>query len=438
LWGNIISNLNINLNNKLKYLIIRNPLDLQIERKDIFYRESYSEIIDYIKFLLSYEAVSSETKIKKIKGSILIDASYGSDILGYIKLIAKTFTLKFVKLNFSEIRKTPNDFILNFPNIFDNLANIYREAKKVEQEVKEKDKTIERALKFIFVVENQQELFQRTQKDIHFDLFEHLYYELKNKMENVNFIENGIIFIGINHQENTLCQASFKLFDFYLKIPTVTENERIIILEKISEEISANQTFNVGRIASLTEGWEVSDIRELIKIAYLRNVAKLDDSVNDITELTEKIIDRGEFIPSYLISLNFIQNKLGTFQTSRNSSIHQSINQNRKFNIEFSKEEHSKIPELESQLRTEIEKIRSQRISNFMVQQLYEDAASENYTELLVILDKMKKKEPLEDYDRKLLAEYSFILNDPPNIALILLEKAKKRIDNIKKAFGKE
>lgn len=438
MWGNIIKNLNINLNNKLKYLIIKNPLDLQIERKDIFYRESYSEIIDYIKFLLSYEAVSSETKIKKIKGSILIDAPYGSDILGYIKLIAKTFTLKFVKLNFPEIRKSHNDFILNFQNIFDNLAKIYREAKKVEQEVKEKDKTIERALKFIFVVENQQELFQRTQKDIHFDLFEHLYYELKNKMENINFIENGIIFIGINHQENTLCQASFKLFDFYLKIPTITENERIIILEKISEEISANQTFNVGRIASLTEGWEVNDIRELIKIAYLRNVAKLDDSVSDITELTAKIIDRGEFIPSYLISLNFIQNKLGTFQTSINSSIHQSINQNRKFNIELSKEEHSRIPELESQLRTEIEKIRSQRISNFMVQQLYEDAASENYTELLVILDKMKKKEPLEDYDRKLLAEYSFILNDPPNIALILLEKAKKRIDNIKKAFGKE
>jgi len=438
LWGNIIKNLNINLNNKLKYLIIRNPLDLQIERKDIFYRESYSEIIDYIKFLLSSEAVSSETKIKKIKGSILIDAPYGSDILGYIKLIAKTFTLKFVKLNFPEIRKSPNDFILNFPNIFDNLAKIYREAKKVEQEVKEKDKTIERALKFIFVVENQQELFQRTQKDIHFDLFEHLYYELKNKMENINFIENGIIFIGINHQENTLCQASFKLFDFYLKIPTITENERIIILEKISEEIAANQTFNVDKIASLTEGWEVNDIRELIKIAYLRNVAKLDDCVNDITELTEKIVNRGEFIPSYLISLNFIQNKLGTFQTSLNSSIHQSINQNRKFNIKLSKEEYSKIPELESQLRVEIEKIRSQRISNFMVQQLYEDAASENYTELLVILDKMKKKEPLEDYDRKLLAEYSFILNDPPNIALILLEKAKKRIDNIKKAFGKE
>lgn len=436
--GNIIKNLNINQNNQLKYLIIKNPLDLQIERKDIFYRESYSEIIDYIKFLLSSEVVSSEIKIKKIKGSILIDAPYGSDILRYIKLIAKTFTLKFVKLNFSEIRKSPDDFILNFPNIFDNLAKIYRDAKKLEQELKEKDKTIERALKFIFVVENQQEFFQRNYKDIHFDIFEHLYYELKNKMENFNFNENGIIFLGINHLENSLCRASFKLFDFYLKIPTIAENERRIILEKISEEISTNHTFDVGRITSLTDGWEVKDIRELISTAYLRNVAKLNDSINDITETIEKIIDKGEFIPSYLISLNSIQNKLGEFQTPINSSIVQSINQNKKFKIELSKVDHKKIPELESKLRAEIEKIKSQRISNFMVQQLYEDAASENYTELLVILDKMKKKEPLEDYDRKLLAEYSFILNDPPNIALILLEKAKKRIDNIKKAFRKE
>jgi hypothetical protein len=39
--------------------------------------------------------------------------------------------------------------------------------------------------------------------------------------------------------------------------------------------------------------------------------------------------------------------------------------------------------------------------------------------------------------DRKLLAEYPFILNDSPNIAQIKLEKAKKRVDRIKQAFEK-
>ena len=95
------------------------------------------------------------------------------------------------------------------------------------------------------------------------------------------------------------------------------------------------------------------------------------------------------------------------------------------------------LGQTEEKFEKEINKIKSQRISDFMVTQLYEDAASEKYTELVILLDKIKKQEALEEYDKKLLAEYSFILNDPPNIALIALEKAKKRIDNIKKVFGK-
>jgi hypothetical protein len=72
-----------------------------------------------------------------------------------------------------------------------------------------------------------------------------------------------------------------------------------------------------------------------------------------------------------------------------------------------------------------------------MLNQLYEDAAFKNYREIILIIDKLDKNEPLEKNDRKLLADYPFILNDPPNMALINLEKAKKRVDRIKQAFGK-
>jgi hypothetical protein len=72
-----------------------------------------------------------------------------------------------------------------------------------------------------------------------------------------------------------------------------------------------------------------------------------------------------------------------------------------------------------------------------MLNQLYESAASERYTELLIILDKLNKKENLEENDLRLLSNYSFILNDNPQIAQINLEKAKKRIEQIKQAFGK-
>ena len=72
-----------------------------------------------------------------------------------------------------------------------------------------------------------------------------------------------------------------------------------------------------------------------------------------------------------------------------------------------------------------------------MLEQLYENAVSKNYNELLLIVDKLNKREMLEENDRRLLAQYAFILNDSPKMAQIHLEKAKKRIDNLKRAFGK-
>ena len=84
-----------------------------------------------------------------------------------------------------------------------------------------------------------------------------------------------------------------------------------------------------------------------------------------------------------------------------------------------------------------INDIKSQNVSQFMLEQLYENAASKNYTELILIIDKLNKKEVLEENDRKIIAKYPFILNDNANRAQINLEKAKKRIDLLSQAFGK-
>ena len=84
-----------------------------------------------------------------------------------------------------------------------------------------------------------------------------------------------------------------------------------------------------------------------------------------------------------------------------------------------------------------IEEMRDMGVSEFMLNQLYENAASKNYNELLIIIDKLNKKEPLEDNERKIVSKYAFILNDSPNMAHLNLEKAKKRVDLLKKAFGK-
>jgi len=80
--------------------------------------------------------------------------------------------------------------------------------------------------------------------------------------------------------------------------------------------------------------------------------------------------------------------------------------------------------------------IKGERFTDFMLNQLYENAVSKNYSELVLIIDKLNKNEHLEEIERKILAKYAFILNDSPKMAQINLEKAKKRIDNLKRAFG--
>lgn len=80
--------------------------------------------------------------------------------------------------------------------------------------------------------------------------------------------------------------------------------------------------------------------------------------------------------------------------------------------------------------------IKEERFTDFMLNQLYENAVSKNYSELVLIIDKLNKNEHLEEIERKILAKYAFVLNDSPKMAQINLEKAKKRIDNLKRAFG--
>ncbi|MFX1437349.1 MAG: hypothetical protein ACFFAA_09210, partial [Promethearchaeota archaeon] len=131
----------------------------------------------------------------------------------------------------------------------------------------------------------------------------------------------------------------------------------------------------------------------------------------------------GEFIPSIPIKVPIMNSKL---------EINEEDIQNKP--IDYHKE--NKALENSKDICSIINGIRDSRISDFMLNQLYEDAASKNYTELTIIIDKLNKKEPLEDNDRRLLAKYPFILNDSPNKAQINLEKAKKRIDLIRQAFG--
>ncbi|MBD3349886.1 MAG: hypothetical protein GF364_00190 [Candidatus Lokiarchaeota archaeon] len=72
-------------------------------------------------------------------------------------------------------------------------------------------------------------------------------------------------------------------------------------------------------------------------------------------------------------------------------------------------------------------------INSFNTAQLYQFAAANNFEELMNVLEKLDQGRKLDDLDRKILADYAFVLKDKTKTALSKLTNAKNRIDRIKK-----
>ncbi|MFX0076276.1 MAG: hypothetical protein ACFE96_12600, partial [Candidatus Hermodarchaeota archaeon] len=214
-------------------------------------------------------------------------------------------------------------------------------------------------------------------------------------------------------------------FDLFIKIPLLDKIERETIFRNFLEK-NPKISFEIKTIVEYTDNWEVRDINQLLKLGIFKHFlnSELNDSSNEITDVLIDLIESGEYIPSISqvhASIEFKHNAISenqNFQTS--TSVKSGIIGS----------EHMDATSL-------LKQIRDERFSEFMTSQLYENAVSKHYSELVLIIDKLNKQEKLEDNDRKLIAKYAFILNDSPKMAQINLEKAKKRIDNLKRAFGK-
>jgi len=242
-----------------------------------------------------------------------------------------------------------------------------------------------------------------------------LNYFLK-KSSDYSFIDQQALLFWISYnvdEINENSQEVFQFFDIFIKIPRLNQEDREIIFSNISEKYP-KIVFDIKTMVDLTKKWEIRDITHLIKIAIFKHYlnSELNDISNEITPLLKDLIESGEYIPSFSIN-NQINPENGL--------------KNQKYEIKDPEELQKNI----------ISNIQNQNISDFMLNQFYENAASERYTELLIILDKLNKKEILEENDLKLLSMYPFILNDNPQKAQINLEKAKKKIEQIKQAFGK-
>ena len=391
-----------------RYFVSFLPSEINIEKDDIFYRDKYNEIINYIKMILTSSEDLEVYKYIKPKGALLINVARGTDIIDYIKLICSNYYLEVIELNNSEIIKTPDDFFYSFNEILENFEKDKEEDKK----------------KIILI--NQKYNFNKIFNDK--SLLNNFINNFQYSHKKINFIDSNLILIWLNYDYEELMDDSenlFDIFDLFIKIPLLNKIERDTVLRNFLEK-NQNIAFDINTLINYTENWEVKDLNQLLRIGIFKHFlnADLNNVSNEITDILINLIETGEYIPAKTLKKSKKQEIQDIEQESQSNMIKESkVNKIQEGDI---KDQNAIINE-----------IKNQSVSEFMLNQLYENAASKNYNELLLIIDKLNKKEPIEDNDRKLIAKYPFILNDTPNMAQINLEKAKKRVDLMKQAFGK-
>ncbi|MHA1913467.1 MAG: hypothetical protein ACW986_09235 [Promethearchaeota archaeon] len=410
-----------------RYFRVISPTEIKINKDEIFYRDKYNDIITYIKSMATFDHDTVLEEYLSPKGAILINVNPGTDIEEFIKLISMNYYLEFIELRINEIRKEPEKFLKDFPSIIKAIGSIslttpntVSKEDSLEEPLSDSEQKIERRLILI----NQHIDFKEIFKGVN---FLHFFFNMQNDTS-LNFINSNSILIWVNNDIQDIVKVSshlFTIFDLFIKVPLLGKIERETVYRDFFEN-NPKIVFDVNALVNSTENWEIKDITQLLKIGIFKHFlnSELNDTSNEITHLLLGIIESGEFLPSY----------------SPNNSLHHQIDK------EIENSQHdlplNTVGDGEKVLTIRnsdeyLNHIRDSRMSDFMLGQLYENAAFLNYNELILVIDKLDKKEPLEENDRVLLAKYPFILNYLPKTAQINLEKAKKRVDRIKQAFGK-
>ena len=413
---------------KFYRLIAANEMD--IDREEIFYREKYNDIINYLKIVLTNDEESVAQSYNKFihpKGAILIKVNPGSDIVDYLKLISKNYYLNFFELNHEEIVKAPDDFISNFIDILENIIELA--LKNIENETNNNEKSqtndhdLEQSkIKGLLVIDQQK--FSGINLNGK-NLLELFMVSYKNR---ASLEKDGLIIIWINNTMKEIKKSSqliFDVFDLFIKVPILDKAEREMIFKAFSEK-NPKIVFDIKTLVDYTATWEVKDLIQLLRIGIFKHFlnSELNESSNEITDGLINLIESGEYIPTTPETKRNIENSDSDFYKSDEFSSKNSM---------YGRNTESRniyAQNLSSEIKEE-------RFTDFMLNQLYENAVSKNYSELVLIIDKLNKNEHLEEIERKILAKYAFVLNDSPKMAQINLEKAKKRIDNLKRAFGK-
>ena len=405
------SNLNIE-----KFYSILHSVDIEIEQEDIFYRSKYNDIMNYFKTILTHNENSilyDYSKIVSPHGLLLIKINQNSDINDFLKLISKNYFLDVIELKYEEIFFRATDFFEHFEEIIQDMISSEKDINSTKiNDNKAGDKNVNTSIKKILIIDEGQLNFNLSIPTNLIEVF------INSKLNKTNFIENNSLLIWITNKFNNISMNSpkiFDIFDLFINIPPFDGSEREAVLKHFSE-LFPKIVFDIETIANYTKLWEVNDFKHLLKLGIFNHYLKseLNQKSNEITDVLIELIEKGEFIPSINSEIQDDQKVISENNITQIKG------------MDFRAYENLKAYRKE---------IQEENISDFMRNQLYENAASKHYKELQIIIEKIIKHEAFEVNDRTILAKYPFILSENPQKALIALEKAKKNINRINQMY---
>ncbi|MFX0042677.1 MAG: hypothetical protein ACFE8L_07180, partial [Candidatus Hodarchaeota archaeon] len=382
-----------------KYFRTITPSEVAIDKEDIFYRDKYNDIINYIKVMLTNNDDMVIQEYVKPKGALLINISPGTDLLDFIKLISSNYYLDLIELDYNAIAKSQNKFLNSFDSIIKNLGMASKSKEESEMSKPEKDVSDQTNFGKIdnkkLIIINQQKKLTKLFQEV--SLLQKFIEIPQNNDSYLNFLDSNMLIVWINYDLKEITENSsqlYNIFDLFIKIPILNEIERETILRHFLER-NPKIVFDINQILNYTANWEVNDINQLLKVGIFKHYlnSELNETSNEITDILIDLIDLGEYIPSINLKFSEISEDI---EAPEDKILNITTMSNQKRNEQIPIKDVSEI----------VDHIRQSSTSEFMLNQLYENAASKNYNELVLIIDKLHKDEPLEDNDKKLLAKF--------------------------------
>ena len=400
---------------------------------------------EFIEFKSLFEMLSDtglNEEITKLNPKIfLVQDTIGSEFLQFFhQEISDKFTVQEIDCTQKKLEKQIDEIA----RAFDQGVEEGKEETEDEKDKEPEEKIAPLSLQKKIIFLNNPNFYQHEEKERVIQVVQFV----SSKLE--EFPQHFFILRLLNEK------APLELveqFDFQFKIPYPTKIQRITIFEQLLESLSVH-TVDITHLSDLTEDrWNVTDLKRLVDRAFIQwkvlNYAEFKSSLENNEVEDGKEGEEMEEVPQqepdkYLngipkipltaeIFANLIKRNtirpLGMFNSYKKPISEQN------YVISESKSDHPSQfkPKGTQSLGNTMEGLGLMEIDSFTSSQLYQYAAANKFEELTSTLEKLDQGKKLDEADRRILADYAFILKDPPNRALLKLTNARKTIDRIQK-----